>query len=160
VAVTLRREPHAIPIVFIAVSDPIGEELVVSVARPGGNVTGFTSFEPPMSGKWLELLKEIAPDLRRIGFLYNPKVPTNLDFVRVAESAAPTFTVNVFPLGVHDAAEIERAITTFATESNSGLVVVSNPVTNSNHKLTVELAARYHLPASYPHPFYVTAGGL
>jgi ABC-type uncharacterized transport system substrate-binding protein len=109
VAVTLQHETHAIPIIFIAVADPIGEGLVASVARPGGNVTGFTSFETPMSGKWLELLKEIAPDLRRIGFLYNPDVPTNVDFVRVAESAAP------------DVAEIERAITGFATESNSGL---------------------------------------
>jgi putative tryptophan/tyrosine transport system substrate-binding protein len=160
VTVTLQRETHAIPIIFIAVADPIGEGLIVSVAQPGGNITGFTSFEVPIAGKWLSLLKEIAPDVRRIGFLYDPEIHTNVDFVRVAESAAPSFNVKVFPLGVRDAAEIERAITAFAVDSNSGLVVVSNPVTNSNHDLTVGLAARYRLPATYPHNFYVTAGGL
>ena len=160
VAVTLQRETRDIPIIFIAVSDPIGEGLIANLARPGGNITGFTSFEVQMGGKWLELLKEIAPNLRRIGLLYSPGVRTNVDFVRVAESAASSFNVEVFPLGVHDAVEIERAVTAFATAPHSGLVIVTNPVTNSNHKLTVGLAARYNLPASYPHPFYVTAGGL
>jgi putative ABC transport system substrate-binding protein len=138
----------------------ISEGLVATLARPGGNVTGFTNFEPAMGGKWLELLKEIAPSLRRTGFLHNPDTLANINDMRAAESAAPSFKLEVFPLGVHDTGEIERVMTAFATDSSSGLIVAPNPVTIRNNGLIVELAARHRLPAIYPFDFYAKAGGL
>jgi putative tryptophan/tyrosine transport system substrate-binding protein len=160
VTVTLHHETRTIPIIFVDGGDMISERLVATLARPDGNVTGFKNFEPAMGGKWLELLKEIAPSLRRTGFLHNPDTLANINDMRAAESAAPSFKLEVFPLGVHDTGEIERVMTAFATDSSSGLIVAPNPVTIRNNGLIVELAARHRLPAIYPFDFYAKAGGL
>lgn len=160
VTVTLHQETRTIPIIFVGGGDMIREGLVATLARPGGNVTGFTNFEPAMGGKWLELLIGIAPSLHRIGFLHHPETLANVNDMRAAESAALSLKQEVFPLGVHDSGEIERAITAFATDSNSGLIVAPNPVTIRNHDLIIALAAHRRLPAIYPFDFFATAGGL
>jgi putative ABC transport system substrate-binding protein len=138
----------------------INEGLVASLARPGGNVTGFTNFEPSMGSKWLGLIKEIAPGVRRIGFLHNPNTLANINDMHAAETAAPSIKVEVFSLGVGDVNEIERVIAAFAVGPENGLIVAPNPVTITNHDLIVKLAARVRLPAIYPFDFYASEGGL
>jgi len=158
--IALWRETHTIPIIFVGGGDMINEGLVASLARPGGNVTGFTNFEPAMGSKWLELLKEMAPDLRRAGFLHNPDTLANINDMRAAESAAPSFKLEITPLGAHDAGEIKHVIADFATNPYSGVIVAPNPVTIGNHDLIVQIAASHRLPAIYPFDFYATTGGL
>ena len=156
----LQKATRTIPIVFASVADPVGSGFIESLARPGGNMTGFTHFEPPMGAKWLEALKNIAPKVTRVVVLLHAETAANAAFLRPAEAAAPSFGLDVRAANVRDAAEIERAITTFATELNGGLIVMPNPVTNSNRDLIISLAARHRLPAVYPFRFFAAAGGL
>ena len=156
----LQKATRTIPIVFASVADPVGSGFIESLSRPGGNITGFTHFEPPMGGKWLEALKKIAPGVTRVAALLHVETAANAAFLRSAEAAAPSLGLGVSAANVHDAAEIERAITAFATEPNGGLIVMPHPVTASNRDLIIGLAARHRLPAVYPFRFFAAAGGL
>jgi putative tryptophan/tyrosine transport system substrate-binding protein len=158
----LQQATRAIPIIFAQVSDPVGGGFVASLARPGGNITGFQSFEPAIGGKWLELLREIAPEVRRVVVIHNPNVAANVAFLHAAETAATSLRVTVTAAGVRDAADIERALTEFAREPNGGIIVTPSPVTNTIDKreLIFALAARLGLPAIYPYPLSAASTGL
>ena len=157
----LRRETRAIPIVFVQVVDPVAQGFVPSLARPGGNITGFMVFEFLIGGKWVELLKEVAPRIVRIGLLFNPNTApyANL-YLRSCEAAAPSFAVEAIPTPVHDTSELERAITAFAAEPNAGLIVLPDTFTTVHRDLIVSLAARHRLPSIYPLRVFADNGGL
>ena len=156
----LQKATRTIPIVFASVADPVGSGFIESLSHPGGNITGFTHFEPPMGGKWLEALKKVAPAVTRVAALLHLETAANAAFLQTAQDAAPSLGVVVSPANVHDAAEIERAITAFAAEPNGGLIVMPHPVTASHRDLIIDLAARYRLPTVYPFRFFAAAGGL
>jgi putative ABC transport system substrate-binding protein len=156
----LQQVTRTVPIVFAQVTDPVGAGYVASLARPGGNATGFTQFEFGISGKWLELLKQIAPQVTRAAVIRDPTVGAGIGQLAAIQSVAPSFGVELSAVGVSDAGEIERAITAFARDSNSGLIVVTGVSTATHRDLIVALAARYRLPAVYPYRFYATSGGL
>jgi len=159
VAAAFERESRTIPIVFVNVSDPIGSGLVASLARPGGNLTGLLLYEEGITGKWLAMLKEIAPGLSRAALIANPKRTPYDYFVRSANSVAPSLAIELAPTAVENAAEVERVIVSFAHEPNGGLVVL--PGTPIEHRdLVIALTARHRLPAVYPFRFFVAAGGL
>jgi putative tryptophan/tyrosine transport system substrate-binding protein len=149
-----------VPVVFVGVGDPVGSGFVASLAHPGGNITGFASYDGPMGGKWLDVLKETAPHLRRIMTILHPETPVHQAFWRSIKDAAPRFGVEVTPGAVHDAAEIESAISSFAGEENSGLIVLSHALTQANQNLLIELPRRVRLPAIYATASSVKAGGL
>jgi putative ABC transport system substrate-binding protein len=149
-----------VPIVFVQTADPVGSGFVDSLARPGGNVTGFLSFEFGISGKWLELLKEAAPGVTRAAVLRDPAVPSGMGQFGALQSAAPSLGVELRPVGVRDAGEIERAVTDFATSANGGLIVTASQLATVHRDLIVALAARYRLPAVYSDQYFVNAGGL
>jgi putative ABC transport system substrate-binding protein len=148
------------PIVFVHVADPVGSGFVASLARPGSNITGFTNFEPSMGSKWLQTLKQVAPDVTHAAVLFHPETPANVAFWREAEAAAQKVGINVVAAGVHDASEVERAITAVAAQSNGGLVVYPHTVTEVHLRLIIELAGKYRLPAVYPFRYHAEAGGL
>jgi putative ABC transport system substrate-binding protein len=158
--VPLMQATNNIPIVFTGVSDPVGGGLVASLARPGGNVTGFTAFEYSMSGKWLELLKEVAPTMKRVAVLRDPGIPQGIGQFGAVQSLGPSLGVEVSPLNIRDAVEIERDITAFAPGSNGGLIITGSGLAIVHRELIVTLAARYKLPAIYFERFFVTGGGL
>jgi putative tryptophan/tyrosine transport system substrate-binding protein len=133
---------------------------VTSLARPGGNVTGITHFEPAMAGKWLEALKEVAPRVSRVAFLLHPEHPAWAGYLDAINAAARSFGIAVVPSGIRDGAEIERAIETFAREPNGGLLVMPDVVTYVHRELIVALAARHRLPAMYPFRYFPASGGL
>jgi putative ABC transport system substrate-binding protein len=160
IASELRKGTRTIPIVFVQVPDPVELGLVVSLARPGGNVTGFTHFELAMGGKWLEVLKEISPRVRRVALLQNPDHPAWPGFLRTIKAAAPSFGVEVIPAGIHDADEIAGTIEAFAREADGGLIVLPSPPTTMHRDLIIALAARHRLPAIYPFRYMVVEGGL
>jgi putative ABC transport system substrate-binding protein len=149
VTTILQSEVRSIPLVFVSVSDPIGSGFVKDLARPGGNVTGFANFQASMGGKWLEKLREIAPQVERVGLVMHPE-PPNVGYLKSAEAAAPSLNVKLVRLDVHGGDDIERAIATLAGDSHGGLIIAPN----------VALAARYRLPAIYPFAFYAKQGGL
>jgi putative tryptophan/tyrosine transport system substrate-binding protein len=151
---------RSVPIVFANVADPVGAGFVDSLARPGGNATGFTTFEYSTSGKWLELLKEIAPDLKRAGVLRDPALTSGTGQFAAIQALAPSLGVEVSPINVRDAGEIERAVGTFAHASNGGLIVTGSALALLHHNTIVSLAARHKLPAIYWLRFFVTGGGL
>jgi len=153
------QETRTIPIVFILVGDPVGSGYVASMARPGGNATGFAVLENAIAGKWVETLHEIAPRVRRVGFILHPETPANVGLLHAAEPAAPS-GVEVIPLGVHNTAEIERAITAFATEPDGGLIAAPHAVTFANRDVIVELASRFKLPTVYAFRTFAIGGGL
>jgi putative tryptophan/tyrosine transport system substrate-binding protein len=155
----LQSEVRTIPLVFVSVSDPIGSGFVTDLARPTGNVTGFANFEPSMGGKWLEILRQIAPQGERVGLMHYPE-PPNFGYLKSAEAAAPSLKIKLVGLSVQSAAEIERALAMFAAEPQGSLIVAPNVVTFANSNLIVALAARYRVPAIYPFAFYAKAGGL
>ena len=155
----LQQETRTIPIVFVLVGDPVGSGYVANMAQPGGNLTGFAVLENAIAGKWLEILNQIAPQVSRVGFILHPETPANVGLLRAAEAAAPA-GVKVIPLGVHNAAEIERAVGTFAAETNGGLIAAPHAITFANRDLIVGLAARYRLPAVYAFRNFATSGGL
>jgi putative ABC transport system substrate-binding protein len=156
----LQEATRTIPIVFVNVSDPVGAGYVASLARPGGNATGFMAFEYGMSGKWLELLKEIAPRVTRAAIIRDPTVPVGIGQLRAIQSVAPSFGVEVSPIDVRDDSEVERAVTAFARSPNGGLIVTASPLAVVHRELIVTLAARHRLPAIYFDRMFVNAGGL
>ena len=156
----LQRETPTIPIVFVLVGDPVGSGFVGSLARPGGNITGFMHFEPAMGAKWLEILKAIAPPISRALVLYLPEVKANVEFVRTAQNAGSIFNVAVNSAGVHNPDEIEQAITAFAAEPNGGLIILPNPIAGTHGALVAELAMRYRLPAIAAFRNLVASGAL
>src|SRR6516162_9743136 len=155
----LQQVTRTVPIVFVLVPDPVGAGFVDSLARPGGNVTGFTPWEYGFSAKWLELLKEIAPGVKRVAVLRDAAVPEVGQFA-IIQDAAPSLGVDVSPISARDAGEIERAITTFARFSNGGLIVPGSALAAVHRVQIATLAAQNNLPAIYFNRFFVTAGGL
>jgi putative ABC transport system substrate-binding protein len=156
----LQRATGTVPIVFVNVPDPVGAGIVDSLARPGGNATGFTVYEYSISGKWLELLKEIAPGMTRAAVLRDPTSPSGMGQWGAIQAVAPSLGVDVRPIDVRNAGEIERAVTAFADGPNRGLIVVANALTYVHRELIVGLAARHRLPAVYPYRIIVAGGGL
>jgi putative ABC transport system substrate-binding protein len=156
----LQRISHTIPIVFVRVSDPVGAGVVESLARPGGNVTGFMNFEYNLSGKWIELLKQIVPGVKRAAILRDVANPAGVAQFGAIRAAAAPLGIDVSPINVRDAGEIERAVATFAHSPNGGLIVTPSAGVSVHQALIVALAARYKLPAVYGDRFNVTGGGL
>ena len=150
-----------IPIVFATVTDPVGSGFVASLARPGGNVTGFTLVEPTMAAKWVELLKEIAPHINRVAMLFNPATATYADyFLKPFKAAAPSFAVAAIAAPIHDMSELESAIAVQAREPNGGLIVMPDSFTDAHRVEIISLVARYHLAAVYAYRFFTEHGGL
>jgi putative tryptophan/tyrosine transport system substrate-binding protein len=156
----LLQASRILPIVFVHVSDPVGAGFVDSLARPGGNATGLLLFEYGISSKWLELLKQIAPSLKRAAIIRDPSIPSGTGQWGAIQSAAPSVGVDVTPVNVHDAAEIERAIATFGRSANGGLIVTASALAAVHRKLLVALAAQHKLPAVYFTRIFVASGGL
>jgi len=156
----LLQATRAVPTVFVHVPDPVGAGFVDSLARPGGNATGFAIFEYNISGKWLELLKQIAPAVTQAGVIRDPAISAGIGQWGAIQAMAPSVGVEVIPVNVRDAPEIERAITTFARSSNGGLLVTASALAVRHRDLIVTLAARHKLPAVYWERFFVTGGGL
>ena len=155
----LQQATPTVPIVFVGVADPVGAGLVQSLARPGNNSTGFIVFEYGISGKWLELLKEIAPRVTRAAVVRELAI-AGTGQLGAIQSVAPSFGVELFPIGVRDAPEIERAVTAFSRGSNGGLIVTGGPSTQVHRHLIITLAAQHLLPAVYPYRYFVANGGL
>jgi putative tryptophan/tyrosine transport system substrate-binding protein len=155
----LQRATRTVPIVFTSVTDPVGGGLVASLARPGGNTTGFTLSEYGLSGKWLELLKEIAPRVMRTAVLRDP-VAVGIGQFAAIQAVAPSLQVELSPVDVRDAGEIERAVTAFADRPNGALIVTASAFTMIHRELIIALARRHQLPAVYPFRYYITSGGL
>jgi putative tryptophan/tyrosine transport system substrate-binding protein len=151
---------RTVPIVFTQVTDPVGAGFVESLARPGGNATGFTNFEYGISGKWLELLKQTAPGVTRAAVLRDPAIVGGVGQLGAIQGAASSLGVEVSPVGVGDAGEIERAVGAFARGSNGGLIVLTTALTLVHRELITTLAARHRLPAVYTDRIFVTGGGL
>jgi ABC-type uncharacterized transport system substrate-binding protein len=156
----LLQATRAVPIVFTIVADPVGAGFVESLARPGGNATGFLAFEYGISGKWLELLKQIAPDVTRAAVLRDTTIAAGTGQFGAIQSVAPSFGVELRPVDVRDAGEIERAVSAFARSSNGGLIVTGSPLAVFHRDLIIALAARHKLPAVYVERYFVAAGGL
>ena len=156
----LLQTTRTVPIVFTLVIDPLGGGLVDDLSRPGGNVTGFMVFEYSLSGKWLELLKQIAPGVTRAAILRDPASPAGTGQFAVIQSVAPSFGVELRPINLRDAHEIEQAVAAFARSANGGLVVTASPQATDHRDLIITLAARHKLPAIYSDRFFVAAGGL
>jgi putative tryptophan/tyrosine transport system substrate-binding protein len=156
----LHQRVQSAPIVFVQISSPVEGGFVASMARPGGNMTGFTNFEGTIGGKWVGLLKEVAPRLARVLVLFNPDNPGSRELLRHVEAMAPSLGVGATSAHVRDPAAIEPAITAFAQQPNGGLVVLPDSVTVVHRDLIISLAARHGLPAIYPHRLFVTSGGL
>jgi ABC-type uncharacterized transport system substrate-binding protein len=157
---SLQQLNRSVPIVFANVTDPVGGGYVATLARPGGNATGFTTFEYGMSGKWLELLKQIAPSMTRAAVLRDPAIASGIGQFGAVQAVAPSLGVELSPVDVRDAAEIERAVTSFARFSNGGLIVTGSVLAAVHRKLIIALAARDRLPAVYPYRYFATSGGL
>jgi putative ABC transport system substrate-binding protein len=153
----LQLATQTVPIVFVGVTDPVGAGFVNSLAHPGGNTTGFTPFEFGISVKWLELLKQIAPNLTRVAII---REAAGVAQFAAIQAVAPSFGVELTPVDARNAAEIERALTMFAGTSNGGVIVTSSPLTGVHRDLIIAIAAQYHLPAVYPFRYHVAAGGL
>jgi len=160
VTAALLQATRSVPIVFVQVVDPVANGFVESLARPGGNATGFTIFEYGLGGKWLELLKEIAPHITRAAVLRDPAIASGIGQLAAIQGVAPALGVELRPVGVRDAGEIERAVTAFARDPNGGLIVLAAPSSIVQRELIITLAARHRLPAVYSLRFFVTSGGL
>jgi putative ABC transport system substrate-binding protein len=156
----LLQATRTVPIVFVIVPDPVGAGFVDSLARPGGNATGLITFEYSISAKWLELLKQIAPDVTRAAVLRDPAISTGIGQFGAIQAVAPSLGVEVSPVNVRDAGEIERAIAAFARPSNGGLIVTVSALAVVHRDLIITLAARHKLPAVFYERFFVAGGGL
>jgi len=157
----LLQQTRTIPIVFATVADPVGSGFVASFPRPGGNVTGFVVFEASLPGKWLELLKEIAPRVNRIAFLFNPATATYAEFyLNPFKAAAASFAVEAIAAPVRDRSELESVVSAQAREPNGGLIVMPDSFTDLHRAEITSLAARYRLPAVYPRRIFTEVGGL
>ena len=155
----MQRITRTVPIVFVQISDPVGGGFVPNMARPGGNMTGFANFEAAMGGKWLELLKEVAPHVTRVAVLI-AGTAVNHELWKSAQTAAASVGVNLIAAEIHDSSGVEPAIVAFAAKETGGLIVLPDPIFNTLRDSIVEWAARHRLPAIYPFPFYARAGGL
>jgi putative ABC transport system substrate-binding protein len=151
---------RTIPIVFTWVSDSVGSGYVANLAHPGGNITGFHNFEPALGAKWMGILKEIAPAVRRVAFVHVPEITANVAFMRVGTASSAALGMTVSGAGVRNVADIERVLTEFAQEPNGGLIVTPSPLTATRRAAIIELAARLRLPAIYSFRFYADDGGL
>jgi putative ABC transport system substrate-binding protein len=156
----LRKATQSIQIVFVVVSDPVGSGFVTNLARPGGNITGFENFQTAIGGKWLEVLKDVAPEVRRIAFVHSPDIAAHVAFMRTAQTASISRGMTVISAGARNAADIETAVTAFAQEPNGGLIIAPSPFNTVNQDLIIGLAARLHLPAIYPFRYFSANGGL
>jgi putative tryptophan/tyrosine transport system substrate-binding protein len=156
----LLQATRTVPIVFTQTPDPVAAGFVASLARPGGNATGFTQVEYGMATKWLELLKEIAPGVTRVAVLRDPAVPEGIGQFAVIQSVAPALRVEVSPVDIRNAGEIERAVTEFARSANGGLILTSSALANVHRDLIIRLASKFRLPAVYSFRFFASAGGL
>jgi putative ABC transport system substrate-binding protein len=156
----LQRATHTIPIVFVQVADAVGGGFVKSLAKPGGNATGFTNFEFDISTKWLELLKEIAPRMSRTAVLRDPNNPSGTGQFGAIQAAAPSFGVEASPIGLNDAREIEDGLNEFGREPNGGIIVTPNGLAIVHRQLIIRTTTRMKLPAIYPFRFFVADGGL
>jgi putative tryptophan/tyrosine transport system substrate-binding protein len=157
---SLLQATRTVPIVFVTVADPVGAGFVDSLARPGGNATGFIQFEYSLSGKWLELLKEIAPGVTRAAVLRDPAITSGIGQFAVIQAVAPSLGVEVGAISVRDAGEIERAVATFARSGNGGLIITGSALSEVHRDLIITLAARHKLPAIYYRRSFVNRGGL
>jgi putative tryptophan/tyrosine transport system substrate-binding protein len=156
----LQQATRTVPIVFVEVTDPVNRGLVASLARPGGNATGFTQFEFSIAGKWLELLKQIAPNVTRAAVIRDPSQFSGIGEAAAIQTMAPSLGVEVSPVDARDVSEIERAITLIARDSNGGLIVTASASAVRHRELIITLAAQHRLPAVYYFRYYVTSGGL
>jgi putative ABC transport system substrate-binding protein len=156
----MRQVDRSIPTVFLSVSDPLGEGFVNSLARPGGNATGFTNYEPATGGKWLQVLKELAPAITRVTVLLNSQIAANVQLSRAVETAAESLGVRATLSPATTGPEIERAITVLGRERNGGLIVMPNPSNLVHHRLIIDACARHGLPAVYPFTYMARNGGL
>lgn len=156
----LLQATRNVPVVFVNVADPVGAGYADSLGRPGGNATGFMAFEYSLSGKWLELLKQIAPAVTRAGILRDATITSGTGQFAVIQSVAPSVGIDVSPISVRDAVEIERGVAAFARSVNGGLIVTASAATVFHREQIITLAARHKLPAVYPRRLYVTDGGL
>src|SRR5215471_10595083 len=160
-SLALRKETRTIPIVFLTITDPVDSGLVSSMAKPGGNLTGFTDYEPSLGGKWVELLKEISPATTRMAmYFHEATAPFARKFIVSAEAAAARLSVPLTANNVPDLPELEQAVAAFAAEPNGGLVVVNDTFSAANYEGIIRLAYRHHLPAIYPWHFCPRHGGL
>ena len=151
---------RTVPIVFAGVADPVGAGFVDSLARPASNATGFTSYEYSLSGKWLDLLKELAPGVKRVAVLRDPAISAGTGQFAAIQMAAPSFGVELSPINVHDAVEIERTVTAFTRSGNGGMIVTTSALVLAHRDLIITLTDRHKLPAVYYAGFWVTSGGL
>ena len=158
--VALQQATRTVPIVFAGLFDPVGAGLVTSLARPGGNTTGFASFEYGLSVKWLELLKQVAPRVTRVAVLRDSLTPVGIGQLAAIQGVAPSFGVELTPIVVREPDEIEPAVAAFARSSDDGLIVTIGTLTDAHRDVIGKLAARHRLPAVYPFPFFVRSGGL
>jgi putative ABC transport system substrate-binding protein len=156
----LLQATRTVPIVFTTVADPVGAGFVDSLARPGGNATGFLQFEYNISGKWLELLKEMAPGVTRVAVLRDTDITAGIGQFTIIQSVAPSLGVELTPIDLRDAGELERAVAVFARSSNGGMIVTGSALTVHHRDLIVALANRYKLPAVYHRRFMCIGGGL
>jgi putative ABC transport system substrate-binding protein len=156
----LLQATRTVPIVFALVIDPVGAGFVTNLARPGGNATGFTMFEYGMSGKWLELLKEIAPRMTRAAVLRDPAIASGIGQFAALQAVAPSLATELTPVDVHDTGEIERAVTAFARVPNGGLIVTASTLATRHRNLIIALAAKHRLPAVYASRYFVHGGGF
>ena len=160
VTAALQQASLSVPIVFAQVPDPVANGFVASLARPGGNTTGFTTYDYAGSAKWVEVLKEIAPGVTRAAVLRDPTIASGIGQLGAVLAVAPSLGIEMSPIGVRDASEIEGAVTAFAREPNGGLIVLASPLSIVQRKLIIALAARHRLPAVYGLRFFVVDGGL
>lgn len=160
VTAILQQETRTIPIVFAFVGDPVGSGFVQSLSKPAGNLTGFANFENSIGGKWLELLREVAPKVKRVGFIYSPTAAPNVGFFHAAQTAATSSGMAIIPLPANNRADIERGVTAFVAEPDGGLIVAPHAVTLGNRDLIDKLAVRYGLPAVYSDRYFAESGGL
>jgi putative ABC transport system substrate-binding protein len=160
ITAALQRASRSVPIVFVNATDPVGGGLVASLARPGGNTTGFTQFEFGLSAKWLELLKEIAPATTRVAVIRDPTARTGGGQLGAIQAVAPSLGIELTPIDPHDPDEMERALVAFASDRKSGVVVTTSRLARAHRDIIIALAGRHRLPAVYPFRVYVADGGL
>jgi putative ABC transport system substrate-binding protein len=156
----LQRVTRTVPVVFVTVIDPVGAGFVESLAHPGGNTTGFTLFEFGLAGKWVELLKEVVPAVKRAAILRDSAIGSGTGQLAAIQAVAPSFKIELTPIGVRDADEIARSVTAFASVPNGGMIVTASTLALVHRELIISLAARHSLPAVYADRTFVRAGGL
>jgi putative ABC transport system substrate-binding protein len=159
-AVAVHKETRSIPIVFAQVADPVAEGLVNSIAHPGGNTTGFSHFEFAIGAKWLEVLKEIAPNVTRVAVMYDPANSASTGYLPLMETAAQALAMQIIPSPARDDAEIERAMNALANEPNGGVILIPSPLMGASHRLIISLANRHRLPSIFSFRYYPADGGL